>query len=527
MTLADRSRRRLFDGLSFETKITPDPTLNLDTLMVDTDHQLRMGDGIAFNVVAAVTNPGHGQAPLYNADTKKWQSTVIANAKSKSGTFQVSDWWTQRTDYDYLEVNHGFGTSLLNIVVYDNTGLKPEVTLTDVAYVSDTIIEIRIAKGSAFTGSYLVEVTDSGGVAIAAQTGGAVYFSDLKSKPTTLAGYGITDAVDTATVGVAGGVASLDATGKVPSAQVPLPPAVTASTGSSDAGKLIQTSGDGTIDLSLLPSTLVKESQVGVAGGLASLDSSAKVPTAQLPDSILGALKYYGVWNAATNTPTVVPASAANKGTYYKVSVAGNVVVDGNTNWGVGDWIVSDGTTWDKIDNTDAVVSVNGKTGIITLTAADVNAIATSLLGVANGVATLDSTGLIPKAQIPSGVGGGASSDVTVTTGTIAVSGSNQQMVALGKTIAIKTLLVNYACRVRLYSNSADLTADAGRSEIYSPPTGMGIVFDLVPVPGTEYALAPSAFWASKNTNYYMLIENRDTQARAISATMNVMVLEA
>jgi hypothetical protein len=31
----------------------------------------------------------------------------------------------------------------------------------------------------------------------------------------------------------------------------------------------------------------------------------------------------------------------------------------------VGDWLVSNGTTWDKLDHTDAVVSVAGLTGAI------------------------------------------------------------------------------------------------------------------------------------------------------------------
>jgi hypothetical protein len=36
------------------------------------------------------------------------------------------------------------------------------------------------------------------------------------------------------------------------------------------------------------------------------------------------------------------------------------------TDWKIGDWIIFNGTTWDKVDNTDAVISVNGYTGIVT-----------------------------------------------------------------------------------------------------------------------------------------------------------------
>ncbi|NBP16742.1 hypothetical protein EBU95_20540, partial [bacterium] len=46
-------------------------------------------------------------------------------------------------------------------------------------------------------------------------------FASITGKPTTLSGYGITDAVSTAQVGVANGVASLDSSGLVPAAQLP------------------------------------------------------------------------------------------------------------------------------------------------------------------------------------------------------------------------------------------------------------------------------------------------------------------
>jgi hypothetical protein len=47
------------------------------------------------------------------------------------------------------------------------------------------------------------------------------------------------------------------------------------------------------------------------------------------------------------------------------------------------------------------VTSVNAKTGAVSLTAADVSAIATSAKGAASGVASLDASSLVPVAQIP------------------------------------------------------------------------------------------------------------------------------
>lgn len=96
-----------------------------------------------------------------------------------------------------------------------------------------------------------------------------------------------------------------------------------------------------------------------------------KVPTSQLPDTVLGQMEYISTWNASTNTPTIPAANSSNKGHYYKVSVAGNMNIDGNIDWNVGDWIVSNGTVWDKIDNTDKVSSVNGYSGAVNLTKSD------------------------------------------------------------------------------------------------------------------------------------------------------------
>ena len=110
----------------------------------------------------------------------------------------------------------------------------------------------------------------------------------------------------------------------------------------------------------------------GVANGVATLDSSGTVPLSQIP--ALGDLNYQGTWNATTNSPTLT-SSVGTKGFYYVVSVAGTTNLNGITDWQIGDWAVYNGSVWQKIDNTDAVTSVNGYTGTVVLTAADVSAV--------------------------------------------------------------------------------------------------------------------------------------------------------
>lgn len=89
-------------------------------------------------------------------------------------------------------------------------------------------------------------------------------------------------------------------------------------------------------------------------------------------NGLIGGSIYQGTWNASTNTPTLA-SGVGTKGYYYIVSVAGTTNIDGITDWNVGDWIIFDGTAWQQVDNTDAVVSVNGFTGAVSLTTSDIS----------------------------------------------------------------------------------------------------------------------------------------------------------
>ena len=114
----------------------------------------------------------------------------------------------------------------------------------------------------------------------------------------------------------------------------------------------------------------------GASSGIATLDGTGKLTSAQIPASLVGALVYQGTWNASTNTPSLA-SGVGTKGNYYKVSVEGTTLIDGNNQWNAGDTIVFDGTTWDKIDGiANEVLSISGtanqivasaSTGVITL----------------------------------------------------------------------------------------------------------------------------------------------------------------
>jgi len=92
--------------------------------------------------------------------------------------------------------------------------------------------------------------------------------------------------------------------------------------------------------------------------------------------SVAGGLSYQGTWNASTNTPTLASGVGVN-GYYYITATAGSTNLDGITDWQIGDWLLFNGANWQKIDQSNLVISVAGRTGAITLTTADVSGLGT------------------------------------------------------------------------------------------------------------------------------------------------------
>lgn len=140
----------------------------------------------------------------------------------------------------------------------------------------------------------------------------------------------------------------------------------------------------------ITPATLGK----GKASGVASLDANSKIITSQLPDYLLGQVMYGGNASTVATTTIISPSdslkakknitatsisivnsatsAAANtygwqdlEGVYFICQANGTFA---EISFETGDWIISTGSKWEKIDNTDAVKSVNGQTGIVNIT---------------------------------------------------------------------------------------------------------------------------------------------------------------
>jgi len=91
--------------------------------------------------------------------------------------------------------------------------------------------------------------------------------------------------------------------------------------------------------------------------------------------AISGGLSYQGTWNASTNTPTLTSSSGTSN-YYYVVSTPGSTNLDGITDWKAGDWLIYNGTAWQKIDQSWAIAGANDNI--------------TSMTGVTGGISSPD-----------------------------------------------------------------------------------------------------------------------------------------
>jgi len=85
-----------------------------------------------------------------------------------------------------------------------------------------------------------------------------------------------------------------------------------------------------------------------------------------------GGLSYQGTWNASTNSPTLSSSTGTN-GYYYIVGTAGSTNLNGITDWKVGDWLLFNGTVWQKIDQSETLQTITSTDGSVTVSTVNSN----------------------------------------------------------------------------------------------------------------------------------------------------------
>lgn len=159
-------------------------------------------------------------------------------------------------------------------------------------------------------------------------------FASLTSKPTTVSGYGITDAVTTAQIGVANGVAGLDGTGKVPSSQ--LPSFVDDVLEYSTLSGFPATGSTGIIYVDQSTNKIYRwsgSSYIEISPTAGNADTATKLATARtisLTSDVTGSVSFDG--SANVSITTTLSNSGVTAGTYTSVTVNAKGRVTAGTN---------------------------------------------------------------------------------------------------------------------------------------------------------------------------------------------------
>ena len=265
----------------------------------------------------------------------------------------------------------------------------------------------------------------------------------------------------------------------------------------------------------VVPIDLAERIKVITNGGGTSqyvLDTLASLQT-QI-DALTKGLAYQGTWNASTNTPTLA-SSTGTQGYYYVVSVAGSTNLNGVTDWGVNDWVIFNGSVWQKIDNSDLVSSVNGQTGTVVLSTTDIsegtnqyftNTRSRSALSAGTGITYSSATGQItnsaPDQTVVLTAGTGISTSGTYPNFTITNSAPNQTVSLTGSgTTTISGTYPNftvssadqYTGTVTSVSGTSPVASSGGNTPAISLASGYG---------DTQNP------YASKTANYFLSAPN-------------------
>lgn len=285
----------------------------------------------------------------------------------------------------------GEGSGDMVAAVYDPTNKAQDIfAYTDQAEEDAKAASVSKA-GDTMTGVLNMGNNRITGIADATEMTDAVSMAMMENVLTQL------PYIPNAQKGTANGVASLDATGKVPAAQLPPMNYDPAGSSAEVQSNLDAHSGNTSNPHSVTAAQVgaVPTAEKGVAGGVATLDGNGKIVAAQMPDTGGSAEEVQA--HLDEHIADTVKHVTADERTNWNSKAAGDHT---HTAAQVGarpeDWL----PTAAEINAVPTNRTVNGQalSADISLTAADVDSIPASEKEAAGGVPALDSTGkILPK----------------------------------------------------------------------------------------------------------------------------------
>ncbi len=189
-------------------------------------------------------------------------------------------------------------------------------------------------------------------------------------------------------------------------------------------------------------------------------------------------LSYLGTWDASSSLP-----STSTSGDYFIVSVAHGI-------YHIGDWIVFNGTSFDRIDNSQTIANVFGRTGAVIATKGDY---VLNKMGDVDLTSTLPSTGNVLKFDganwVPGIVSAGGGGTVTGVTSTapIASSGGNAPVISITQATVSTNGYLSSTDWNTFNNKEPEITAQATTKYFRGDKTFVTLDTSIVPENGNQY----------------------------------------
>ena len=205
----DLAALEALSGTGFSVRTGADAWSQRTIVSANAGLTITNGDGVGGN--PTITLPTIGTAGTYKSVTTDVYGRVTAGTNPTTlGGFGITD--AQPLDVDLTALAN---TSTTGIYTITGVGTSTTRTLTQGTGIS-------ITNGSGVAGNPTITLATVGTAGTYKSVTTDVYGRvTAGTNPTTLSGYGITDAVNTNQLGVNGGVATLDGTGRLTAAQIP------------------------------------------------------------------------------------------------------------------------------------------------------------------------------------------------------------------------------------------------------------------------------------------------------------------